>query len=168
MSGRSVMILDKSKYMREILKLLFSKNNYAVYEADDEIKAVAITANQKPQIILMALSFDRHNKHTLVKKLKTINHSIVIAYSDTIYRSDVVESFIATTDDILLKPWQQQERLFKYFILSPVEIRQGVLYPQGKLTPPAAAKTTVEAKPQAGEPGYIEGGIIRWQLKKAN
>ncbi len=167
MSTKSVMIIDKSKYMREILKLLFSKNNYTVFEADDELKAVAVTANQKPQLILMALSFDRHNKYSMVKKLKNINRCIIIAYSDAISKTDVVAGFIATIDDILLRPWQQQERLFKYFILSPVEIRRGLLYPQGKFAPPASAKTGTTEQP-ATDPGYIEGGIIRWKMKAAN
>jgi CheY-like chemotaxis protein len=153
--------------MREILKLLFTRNNFTVYEADDEIKAVAVTANQKPQIILMSLSFDRHNKFSLVKKLKAMNRCIVIAYSDTIYRNDVVAGFIATIDDILLKPWQQQERLFKYFLLSPVEIRQGILYPQGKFAPPTNVNQET-SRQHSGNPGYIEGGTIRWRLKEAN
>ena len=77
------------------------------------------------------------------------------------------KNVIASIDDILLKPLQQQERLFKYFILSPVEIRRGLLYQQGKFAPPASAKPGVQEQPVA-DPGYIEGGIIRWQLKAAN
>ncbi len=165
MSAKSVIIIDRSKYVRELLKLLFTKNNCKVYEADDEIKAVAVTANQKPQIIMMSLSFDRHNNFSLVKKLKNLNRCTVIAYSDTVSRSDVVAGFVATVDDILLKPWQQQERLFKYFIFSPGDVRRGLLYPQGKITPPQNAKAFQST---AGDPGYIEGGIFRWPLKKAN
>lgn len=121
---KKVVIIDHSLFMRTTMRILLLGKNCEIFEADEESKAVTMTVNKRPSFILMSLGFAKQNKMKFVKTLKNIYKCPVIIYANTITREDILQSFSASADDIILKPLQQGERLSRYFILTPGEIRR--------------------------------------------
>ena len=106
------------------MKILLLGKNCEIFEADEESMAVTMIVNKKPSFILLSLGFAKQNKMKFVKTLKNIHKCPVIIYANSITKEDVLQSFSANADDILLKPLQQGERLGRYFLLAPGEIRK--------------------------------------------
>ncbi|MCL6610838.1 MAG: response regulator [Peptococcaceae bacterium] len=124
MSGKNILIIDQSLFMRITIKVLLWNKGFNILEADSQTKAVTVTVNNKPGLILMSLEFAKQNRMKLVRTLKNLHRCPVIVYSDVITKADVISSFTASVDDILLSPLQQRERLFRYFTHTPSQIRR--------------------------------------------
>ena len=121
---KKVVIIDHSLFMRTTMRILLLSKDCEIFEADEESLAVTMTVNKKPSFILMSLGFAKQNKMKFVKTLKNIHKCPIIIYANAITKDEVLQSFSASADDILLKPLQQGERLGNYFLLAPGEIRR--------------------------------------------
>jgi PleD family two-component response regulator len=121
---KKVVIIDHSLFMRTTIKILLLSKGCDIFEADEESKAVTMTVNKRPALILMSLGFAKQNKMKFVKTLKNLHKCPVILYANDITKEDVIQSFSASADDIVLKPLQQGDRLGRYFLLAPGEIRK--------------------------------------------
>lgn len=161
-SPKNVVVIDHSLFMRTTIKILLLSKGCDIFEADEESKAVTITVNKRPGLILMSLGFAKQNKMKFVKTLKNLHKCPIIIYANAITREDVLQSYSASVDDIVLKPLQQGERLGRYFLLAPGEIRKFYLS--------SARRTDVEFNSANGwnpskEAPVREGGRMKWERK---
>ncbi|MFZ5643337.1 MAG: response regulator [Bacillota bacterium] len=159
-----VVIIDHSLFMRTTIKILLMGKGCDIFEADEESKAVTLTVNKKPSFILMSLGFAKQNKMKFVKTLKTLHKCPVILYSNAITKEDILQSFSASVDDLLLKPLQQGDRLGRYFLLAPAEIRRYYL------AAGANRETNLEFSENRGwtppkNTSVREGGRMKWDRK---
>ncbi|MCL6478053.1 MAG: response regulator [Peptococcaceae bacterium] len=128
MPKESIVIIDRSLFMRTTIRILLWKKGCSILEADNETSAVTLIVNKKPLLVLMAMDFARQNKMKFVRTLKNIHKCPVIIYGDIVTRTDVITGFKASVDDFLLNPLQQKERLIQYFTHTPSDIRRKRLY----------------------------------------
>ena len=162
--NKKVVIIDHSLFMRTTIKILLMGKGCDIFEADEESKAVTMTVNKKPSFILMSLAFAKQNKMKFVKTLKTLHKCPVILYSNAITKEDILQSFSANVDDLILKPLQQGDRLGRYFLLAPTEIRRYYL------TASANSETNMEFSANKGwtpskTVSVREGGRMKWDRK---
>ncbi|MFZ5596219.1 MAG: response regulator [Bacillota bacterium] len=159
---KKVIIIDQSNFMRTTIKILLFSKGCDIYEADEETKAVSLTANKKPGLILMSLGFAKLNRMKLVNTLKNLHKCPVILYSNIITREDVILSYKSSADDVLLKPLQQCDRMVRYFLLTPSEVRRHYLHRKGEVN--IEFNLTRDWNPKSKAP-VREGGRMKWDRK---
>lgn len=159
---KKVIIIDQSLFMRTTIKILLLNKGCDIFEADEESKAVTMTVNKKPTFILMSLGFAKQNKMRFVKTLKNLHRCPVIIYSNVVTREDIAASFIASADDLILRPLQQGDRLIRYLLLSPVDIRR--YYLNGPEVKELQFNQSQDWNTES-HPPVREGGNINWDLE---
>jgi len=159
---KKVIIIDQSLFMRTTIKILLLSKGCDIFEADEESKAVTMTVNKKPTFILMSLGFAKQNKMRFVKTLKNLHRCPVIIYSNVVTREDIAASFIASADDLILRPLQQGDRLIRYLVLSPVDIRR--YYLNGPEVKELQFNQSQDWNTES-HPPVREGGNINWDLE---
>ncbi|HBV95713.1 MAG: hypothetical protein JL50_10500 [Peptococcaceae bacterium BICA1-7] len=118
---KKVLIIDNDTIMRNRLSSLFSDMGCKVFEYDNIVLAESIIKIFKPEIVFLALAFDKTSPG-LLSRIKEIHRCTVILFSDVITKKDIISYY--TADEILVNPCSQTDRLKLYFDKTVSEIRK--------------------------------------------
>ncbi|KJS17775.1 MAG: hypothetical protein VR69_03275 [Peptococcaceae bacterium BRH_c4b] len=123
-NAAKALIIDYNHITRYNLKSSLWKIGCKVYESETESEAVTTIVTQNPGLVLLSLESGRPNVVEIIRKIKELHDCLLIVYSDTVTKDDLVECYSASADEILVNPCSQVERLFKYFSSSVPEVRR--------------------------------------------
>ncbi|MFZ5634545.1 MAG: response regulator [Bacillota bacterium] len=114
-AGSSVIIVDKSRCMRNSLKAMISRHSCAIHEAGDEFGALRLALAHHPRIIFISMENNNYWPN-LVQTLKKKINCPVVVYTTKITRDSMASAYFAGVDDILINPVNQAERVEKYIL----------------------------------------------------
>ncbi|MFZ5644942.1 MAG: hypothetical protein ACOY46_15270 [Bacillota bacterium] len=114
----SIVIVDKSLFMRNILKNIMANFNCNIHEATDAVGALNISLRYDPNVIFISIESDKCWP-SLVQSLKKKQPCKVVAYSTGVTRDMIASAFFAGVDEILVNPQNQRERIEKCLANNP-------------------------------------------------
>ncbi|MDF2881414.1 MAG: response regulator containing a CheY-like receiver domain and an DNA-binding domain [Clostridiaceae bacterium] len=112
MNKRRILIVDDHLVVREGLKLIFeTEENYEVVgEAENGDKALVLTEQLKPDVILMDLKMPKMNGLEVIKALKVKNYSVPIIILTTFNDNNLImEGLTLGAKGYLLKDTTREE-----------------------------------------------------------
>lgn len=110
-----MVIVDKSRCMRNNLKAMISKHCSNIHEAGDEFGALGLALAHHPRIVFISMENNNYWPD-LVQTLKKKINCPVVVYTTKITRDSMASAYFAGVDDILVNPVNQAERIEKYIL----------------------------------------------------
>jgi CheY-like chemotaxis protein len=71
LAGKSVLVVDDEKFVRELIKIKLGRCGLTVIEATNGLEAIETARNRKPDIILMDVMMPKMNGFETCEKLKS-------------------------------------------------------------------------------------------------
>lgn len=120
----TILVVDDEIHMCEILKRLLEKVGYTVFTASNGKKALTITREQKPDVILLDLMMPGMNGREICKVVREISPDTKVIYLTAKVESDLakLKEIRNEADNFIAKPATSKK------ILSSIEnsLRQAV------------------------------------------
>jgi two-component system, OmpR family, KDP operon response regulator KdpE len=111
MSGECVLIIDDEEAIRRFLRVALNGQSYKVIEAATGKDGIAVTAAQKPDVILLDLGLPDIDGLEVIKLLRQSTQTPIIILSVRGSENDKVAALNAGADDYLSKPFGMGELL---------------------------------------------------------
>ena len=109
MSGRTVLVVDDEPMLRNLLCRLLEMEGYKVLEAGDGLTALAVVANEKPDLVLLDVMLPERNGFDVLGDLRRTNDIPVILVSALAEEGDRVVGLRLGADDYITKPFSSAE-----------------------------------------------------------
>lgn len=113
-SGLKVMVIDDSKTIRRTAETLLKREGYEVITANDGFEALAMIADQRPNIIfvdIMMPRLDGYQTTALIKHHQMFKSTPVVMLSSKDGLFDKARGRIVGSDRYLTKPFTREELL---------------------------------------------------------
>ncbi len=107
-----VLIVDDSKPMTDVVKMVLSTDNYRVKVEHDGMSAIRTAREWKPDIILLDVmmpSIDGFEVCRRLRRLESINNVPIIMLTARSQVEDKIVGFEAGADDYITKPFNNEE-----------------------------------------------------------
>ena len=111
MSGECVLVIDDEEAIRRFLRVALNGQSYKVIEAATGKDGIAVTAAQKPDVILLDLGLPDIDGLEVIKLLRQSTQTPIIILSVRGSENDKVAALNAGADDYLSKPFGMGELL---------------------------------------------------------
>ncbi|MEC0089260.1 response regulator [Paenibacillus macquariensis] len=104
-----ILIVDDTKFMREVLRDIFVSNGYEVVaEAGDGEEAVHLFKIHKPNLVTMDITMPEMNGISALIEIKKIDpDAIVIMCSAMAQKGLVLDAIMAGAKDFIVKPFNK-------------------------------------------------------------
>ncbi len=105
--NKSVMLVDDSKFMRNLLrKILVSNGYYVVAEAGSGEDAVNLYKSNLPHIVLLDITLPNMNGVATLKEIKKINPNAHVVMCSALGTQDlIIEALENGAEDFIVKPF---------------------------------------------------------------
>jgi len=105
MSGERVLVIDDEEAIRRFLRVALNGQSYKVIEAATGKDGIAVTAAQKPDVILLDLGLPDIDGLEVIKLLRQSTQTPIIILSVRGSENDKVAALNSGADDYLSKPF---------------------------------------------------------------
>lgn len=109
LSEYDVLIIDDDPVTCELLRYIFSSNNYNIQTASDGIKGLGIIRHSSPDIIILDLGLPDIEGLKLLRIIREKTDNPVLVVSARTSDSDKVTAFENGADDYITKPFSSAE-----------------------------------------------------------
>lgn len=106
-----VLIVDDEQAVRRFLQTALDSDEFVLYEAENGHAALAATATQRPDLILLDLGLPDMDGLEVIKRLREWSQTPIIVLSVRDREGDKVAALNAGADDYLTKPFGVAELL---------------------------------------------------------
>ena len=105
--NKSVMLVDDSKFMRNLLrKIIVSNGYYVVAEAGSGEEAVNLYKSHFPHIVLLDITLPNMNGVATLKEIKKINPNARVVMCSALGTQDlIIEALENGAEDFIVKPF---------------------------------------------------------------
>ncbi len=107
--GLRILVVDDERAIRRFLRASLSTHGYTVLEAANGSEALAITAEQRPDIIFLDLGLPDMDGIQVTQQLREWTDTPIIILSVRDRESDKIQALDAGADDYLTKPFGMGE-----------------------------------------------------------
>ncbi|MFD0716648.1 response regulator transcription factor [Paenibacillus sp. GCM10027626] len=128
----NILVADDDPAIRALLRLILTKEGYAVLEAGDGRQAAAILEQEQVHLAIVDVMMPAMDGLELCQEIRAHYDLPVIMLTAKGELDDKASGFLAGTDDYMVKPFEPKELLFRmqallrrYRLVSSDEIRLG-------------------------------------------
>jgi len=137
-----ILVADDNETNRHILQLRLKANGYEVLHAGDGEQALAVTREQRPDLILLDIMMPKLDGTEVCKRLKAdpeLPFTPIILVTAKASSGDVVEGLEAGADEYLTKPVDQKALVARVKALLRIKERHDAANPAVKPAPATGA-----------------------------
>ena len=149
MSQATVMFIDDSATMREVVKIAFRRENIDVVAFPDANSALTQMEQQTPDLVITDVIMPERDGYEVCQHIKQhpkLNKTPVILMSGVVNRAVAEKAFAVKAAELIRKPFQPQDLVTRVkHLLSPSE----VVAPAPPPAAAAAALSSIFSAPQA-------------------
>ncbi|MFD0698218.1 response regulator transcription factor [Paenibacillus sp. GCM10027628] len=109
----NILVVDDDAHIRELLRFLFSKEGYAVLEADNGETASALMETEQIHLAVVDVMMPAKNGLELCSEIREHYDIPVILLTAKGALEDKERGFSSGTDDYMVKPFEPKELLFR-------------------------------------------------------
>jgi len=110
---RTILVVEDQKNVQRLITDFLSGQGYDVVNAYDGRKALEITEQKQPDLILLDIMMPRMDGYQFIKQLRRESNIPVIMITAKRSESDVVRGFELGADDYITKPFRMQVLLMR-------------------------------------------------------
>lgn len=148
MNKLKALIVDDEWNMRNLLRIYLTKDGYAVREAPNGTEAVALSANEDFDIILLDVMMPDMDGWQVCRKIREARLTPILMLTARSETKDKVQGLGLGADDYLVKPFEPEELLARVSALirraaqfqshstsaeARLEAPDMIIYPEGRL-----------------------------------
>ncbi|WP_256758629.1 response regulator transcription factor [Cohnella sp. WQ 127256] len=127
-----IVVADDDASIRELLRLVLSKEGYLVLEAEDGEQASKLCENEQVHLAIVDVMMPGMNGLELCREIREHYDIPVVMLTAKGQLTDMEQGYLAGTDDYMVKPFEPKELLFRikallrrYRLVSSEVIRLG-------------------------------------------
>jgi two-component system KDP operon response regulator KdpE len=103
--GMRIVVVDDERAIRRFLRASLSTHGHTIYEAASGAEALAVIAEQRPEVVFLDLGLPDADGIEIIKRLREWSSVPVIILSVRDQEKDKIEALDAGADDYLTKPF---------------------------------------------------------------
>ncbi|GFZ78308.1 DNA-binding response regulator [Paenibacillus marchantiophytorum] len=108
-----ILVVDDDAHIRELLRFLFSKEGYTVFEASDGVQASAILEVEQVHLAVVDVMMPLKDGLDLCSDIRSTYDIPVMLLTAKGELEDKEKGFQSGTDDYMVKPFEPKELLFR-------------------------------------------------------
>jgi DNA-binding response OmpR family regulator len=108
-----MLVADDDPHIRELLRFIFNKEGYVVYEAEDGEQASRIMETEQVHLAVVDVMMPAKDGLELCREIRGHYDIPVIMLTAKGELEDKEKGFVSGTDDYLVKPFEPKELLFR-------------------------------------------------------
>lgn len=127
-----VLVADDDPHIRELLRFIFRKEGYVLFEAEDGEQALRLLETEQVHLAVVDVMMPAKNGWELCQEIRRDYDIPVMMLTAKGELEDKEKGFLSGTDDYLVKPFEPKELLFRirallrrYQIVSAEQIKLG-------------------------------------------
>lgn len=113
---KKILVVEDEQTLSEAYQLILESEGYDVSLASDGVEALAITASQEPDLILLDVRMPNMNGIEFLEKYnvaKNHPHTKVIVFSNLDTQKEITEAYELGADRYILKAWASPKELIQ-------------------------------------------------------
>ncbi|MCZ8513535.1 response regulator transcription factor [Paenibacillus filicis] len=109
MTGQKIMVVEDDLEIREVIRLYLEKNGYRVVMADNGNDAVALTAMEQPDLVILDVLLPGKSGFDTCRELRGLSAAPILFLSCKKDESDKITGLNLGGDDYITKPFSPNE-----------------------------------------------------------